>query len=101
MRKLYIISFLWLSIGTVDLLAQSLSPKDEFLLAREYAANNELEKAKSILEKLSKKQEHTEMIYTAYLNVLDGLQLWFILWSYLIKWGSTNAKGTPKFFGKF
>jgi len=76
LRKLYIISFLWLSIGTVDLLAQSLSPKDEFLLAREYAANNELEKAKSILEKLSKKQEHTEMIYTAYLNVLDGLQLY-------------------------
>jgi len=73
LRKLYIISFLWLSMGTSDLLAQSLSPKDEFLLAREYAANNELEKAKSILEKLSKKQEHTEMIYTSYLKVLDQL----------------------------
>jgi len=27
--------------------------------------------------------------------------LWFVLSSYLMKWWSTNAKGTPKFFGKF
>ena len=36
----------------------------------------------------------------AFKNALISM-LWFIFWSYLIKWGSTNAKGTPKFFGKF